>query len=396
MYSGDVLYTTCLVPSVRVIVVNLSGCAPAPAVGLPVLVSGDQVVAHPPVQDDVPVASDSNMYNVRPCPSTRYVPSGPVVVATTAAPEAAPEEAPGWTEDDAAPDRLDPIDPVGPADVVAVPDTAAEPDDGEAMAGVPDVDDPHPVTSTAVNAAPPTTRRTTPQRIDASIMITLRSNPNPAPAGPQPVSAPGSQAAADRRGPDEGGGVPRCASRSGRGVPGVPRSHRTARGCQVLPPEARPDFLRRQVLPSRNISGNRLTSFLMGGLNHEIEHHLFPSMPRPNLRRAQRIVRPFCTANSVTYTETTLRRSSAATSVLFGKGSRGRGPKTRLVPAINSVDALLDWWLTDVRHRHRKTGPQRVVTHPGTVAAVPVTPLAGQQRRVRIQPVVAELVESHS
>ena len=25
----------------------------------------------------------------------------------------------------------------------------------------------------------------------------------------------------------------------------------------------------------------------MGGLNYQIEHHLFPSMPRPNLRRAQ-------------------------------------------------------------------------------------------------------------
>jgi integrase len=37
--------------------------------------------------------------------------------------------------------------------------------------------------------------------------------------------------------------------------------------------------------------------------------------------------------------------------VRFGKGSRGRGPKTRLVPAINSVDALLVWWLTDVRHQ---------------------------------------------
>lgn len=35
--------------------------------------------------------------------------------------------------------------------------------------------------------------------------------------------------------------------------------------------------------------------------------------------------------------------------VRFGKGSAGRGPKTRLVPAINSVDALLGWWLTDVR-----------------------------------------------
>ncbi len=37
--------------------------------------------------------------------------------------------------------------------------------------------------------------------------------------------------------------------------------------------------------------------------------------------------------------------------IRFGKGSRGRGPKTRLVPAINSVDALLTWWLTDVRHQ---------------------------------------------
>lgn len=37
--------------------------------------------------------------------------------------------------------------------------------------------------------------------------------------------------------------------------------------------------------------------------------------------------------------------------VRFGKGSRGRGPKPRLVPAINAADQLLDWWLTDVRHQ---------------------------------------------
>lgn len=37
--------------------------------------------------------------------------------------------------------------------------------------------------------------------------------------------------------------------------------------------------------------------------------------------------------------------------VRFGKGSQGRGPKRRLVPAINSVDALITWWLTDVRHQ---------------------------------------------
>ncbi|MGW5062801.1 tyrosine-type recombinase/integrase [Streptomyces sp. NPDC004096] len=37
--------------------------------------------------------------------------------------------------------------------------------------------------------------------------------------------------------------------------------------------------------------------------------------------------------------------------VRHGKGSRGRGPKARLVPAINSVDALVNWWFTDVRHQ---------------------------------------------
>lgn len=37
--------------------------------------------------------------------------------------------------------------------------------------------------------------------------------------------------------------------------------------------------------------------------------------------------------------------------VRFGKGSRGRGPKTRLVPCINDIDALLEWWLVDVRHQ---------------------------------------------
>ena len=37
--------------------------------------------------------------------------------------------------------------------------------------------------------------------------------------------------------------------------------------------------------------------------------------------------------------------------VRFGKGSRGRGPKTRLVPAIDSMDTLIDWWLAEVGHQ---------------------------------------------
>lgn len=40
--------------------------------------------------------------------------------------------------------------------------------------------------------------------------------------------------------------------------------------------------------------------------------------------------------------------------VRHGKGSRGRGPKPRLVPAINGADQLIDWWLADVRHQFGK------------------------------------------
>ena len=47
----------------------------------------------------------------------------------------------------------------------------------------------------------------------------------------------------------------------------------------------------------------------MGGLNYQIEHHLFPSMPRPSLRRAQRLVRGFCRERGIAYAETSLLTS---------------------------------------------------------------------------------------
>ena len=71
------------------------------------------------------------------------------------------------------------------------------------------------------------------------------------------------------------------------------------------------DFLRRQVLTSRNVRGSRLVDFVLGGLNYQIEHHLFPNMPRPNLRRAQPLVRAFCQQHGLPYTEASLFGSYA-------------------------------------------------------------------------------------
>lgn len=66
------------------------------------------------------------------------------------------------------------------------------------------------------------------------------------------------------------------------------------------------DFLQRQVLMSRDIRGGPVVRFLMGGLDTQVEHHLFPSMARPNLRRAQAIVRNYCREHRIAYTETSI------------------------------------------------------------------------------------------
>jgi fatty acid desaturase len=80
-------------------------------------------------------------------------------------------------------------------------------------------------------------------------------------------------------------------------------------GMPVLPPDSRLDFLRRQVVTSRNIVGGPLTTALMGGLNFQIEHHLFPSMPRPHLRRARMLVREYCAEHGIRCTETSISQA---------------------------------------------------------------------------------------
>jgi fatty acid desaturase len=78
------------------------------------------------------------------------------------------------------------------------------------------------------------------------------------------------------------------------------------KGMPVLAAEDATDFLHRQVLTSRNVDGGRLIDGILGGLNYQIEHHLFPSMPRPTLRRAQPLIRRFCAEHAIAYTQTNL------------------------------------------------------------------------------------------
>ena len=65
------------------------------------------------------------------------------------------------------------------------------------------------------------------------------------------------------------------------------------KGMPNLDTDQAADPLLRQVLTSRNLRGGLFVDYALGGLNYQIEHHLFPSMPRPNLRHAQVVVRRF-------------------------------------------------------------------------------------------------------
>jgi fatty acid desaturase len=73
------------------------------------------------------------------------------------------------------------------------------------------------------------------------------------------------------------------------------------KGMPIWAAGQRLSYVQRQVLTARNVRSHPLNDMLFGGLNYQIEHHLFPTMPRSRLRQARAIVRPFCLAHGLPY-----------------------------------------------------------------------------------------------
>ena len=94
------------------------------------------------------------------------------------------------------------------------------------------------------------------------------------------------------------------------------------KGMPVYRSEVQLDWLHRQVLTARNVHSSRFIDFAYGGLNYQIEHHLFPSMPRVNLRRARPIVKQYCAEHAIPYEEVPVWASYAAVARFLGRVSR--------------------------------------------------------------------------
>lgn len=75
-------------------------------------------------------------------------------------------------------------------------------------------------------------------------------------------------------------------------------------GMAVYPADQRPDFWKLQVTTTRNVKDNWFVDFFCGGLHYQVEHHLFPSMPRHHYPAAHKMVESFCKEHGVNYHET--------------------------------------------------------------------------------------------
>lgn len=61
------------------------------------------------------------------------------------------------------------------------------------------------------------------------------------------------------------------------------------------------DFVTAQIVSTRDISSGLFEDWFTGGLNYQIEHHLFPSLPRHNLGRVQKDVQALCEKHALLY-----------------------------------------------------------------------------------------------
>lgn len=76
------------------------------------------------------------------------------------------------------------------------------------------------------------------------------------------------------------------------------------KGEDMLTPEEEHNWVH-QITLTRNLIPSPVVSYFFGGLDRQVEHHLFPTMSRFQYHRAQEIVRGFCAEKNIPYKETT-------------------------------------------------------------------------------------------
>jgi fatty acid desaturase len=82
------------------------------------------------------------------------------------------------------------------------------------------------------------------------------------------------------------------------------------------------DPLLLQLSTTRNFRTNWFFRLTLIGLDHQVEHHLVPTLPHHQLRRAAEIVRAYCARHGLPYHETSWARAIWDTTVAVRDGWR--------------------------------------------------------------------------
>ena len=78
------------------------------------------------------------------------------------------------------------------------------------------------------------------------------------------------------------------------------------KGMALVDDASRTGFLHEQVTTARNIRGNWVVDYAYGALNYQVEHHLFPAMPRNKLKQVRPMVQALCLKHEIPYYETSV------------------------------------------------------------------------------------------
>jgi fatty acid desaturase len=109
-------------------------------------------------------------------------------------------------------------------------------------------------------------------------------------------------------------------------------------GMRHLGPDEKISYLEQQVTTSRNITNHRLLDFYYGGLNSQIEHHLFPRVPHDRYRAMRPIVRAFCRARGIDYQEASLYAGLATVGRHLGEMTKAFQASRRAQAAASTVE----------------------------------------------------------
>ncbi len=114
------------------------------------------------------------------------------------------------------------------------------------------------------------------------------------------------------------------------------------KGMEMLEKDLKIDFVREQVMTARNIRPGFFIDLWYGGLNYQIEHHLFPVMPRKNLPKLRLLVREHCRLHGIPYHETGIRQSYREILTMMSEiaAFARRLPDERLSPVWNTEDII--------------------------------------------------------